>query len=201
MDATEPHLHFWQSVASKLSDENITTGWLHVTYTLTPHATYPTQICEAVEALRYVIKDLGRSPRDVILVGDSAGANLCLVLLSHLSHSFPDAPKLEITEPLKAAVLLSPWLSFRHDWPSVTYNAHKDIDSVEVTTRWSQEYLKGRSSNYYVEAVEAPESWWEGTQVEHTLVLAGSDEVLLDPIETWVKKFSVSHTCSSLTNF
>lgn len=129
----------------------------HVTYTLMPHATYPTQICQAVEALRYVIKDLGRSPREVILVGNSAGANLCLALLSHLSHSFPDAPELEVMQPLKAAVLLSPWLSFRHDWPSVTYNAHEDIDSVEVTTRWSQEYLKGRSSNYYVEAFKAPE--------------------------------------------
>ena len=66
-------------------------------------------------------------------------------------------PELEVMEPLKAAVLLSPWLSFRHDWPSVMYNAHEDIDSVEVTTRWSQEYLKGGSSNYYVEAVKTPE--------------------------------------------
>lgn len=192
MDATEPYLDFWQSVSQGLADEDITTSWLHVTYTLTPHATYPTQFCEAIEALRYVIQDLGRSPREVILVGDSAGANLCLALLSHLSHPSPDAPRLDITEPLKAAVLLSPWLSFRHDWPSMTYNACKDIDAMEVTASWSQGYLKGRSSNNYVEAVEAPELWWKDARVKQTLVLAGGDEVLLDPIEAWVKKFTVS---------
>ncbi|KAF3391102.1 hypothetical protein DPV78_011077 [Talaromyces pinophilus] len=190
MDATETHLYFWQSVANELADEGIPTGWLHVTYTLTPHATYPTQFCEAVEALRYIIEDLGRSPREIILVGDSAGANLCLALLSHLSHPSPDAPVLEIIESLKAVILLSPWLSFRHDWPSMMYNAQKDIDAIEVTAGWSQEYLNGKSSNCYIEAVEAPESWWEGARVEQTLVLAGGDEVLLDPIEAWMKKFS-----------
>jgi acetyl esterase/lipase len=192
MDATEPYLDFWQGVAQGLADEGITTSWLHVTYTLTPHAAYPTQFCEAVEALRYVIQDLRRSPRDVILVGDSAGANLCVALLSHLSHPSPAAPKLEITEPLKAVILLSPWLSFRHDWSSMTSNMHKDIDSMKVTARWSEEYLKGRSSINYIEAVEAHELWWKDTQVEQSLVLAGGDEVLLDPIKAWVKKFSVS---------
>ncbi|RAQ62666.1 hypothetical protein COH20_012788 [Aspergillus flavus] len=190
MDATEAYLNFWPSVAQGLSKEDISTGWLHVTYTLTPHATYPTQFCEAVESLRYVIKDLGRSPREVLLVGDSAGANLCLAILSHLSHPSPDAPELDITEPLKAVVLLSPWLSFRLVWPSMTYNAHKDIDAIEVTASWSQAYLNGRPSNYYIEAVEAPEPWWEGARVEQTVVLAGGDEVLLDPIKAWVENFS-----------
>ena len=198
MDATEAYLNFWPSVAQGLSKEDISTGWLHVTYTLTPHATYPTQFCEAVESLRYVIKDLGRSPREVILVGDSAGANLCLAILSHLSHPSPDAPELDITEPLKAVVLLSPWLSFRLVWPSMTYNAHKDIDAIEVTASWSQAYLNGRPSNYYIEAVEAPEPWWEGARVEQTVVLAGGDEVLLDPIKAWVENFSVCQISFSL---
>lgn len=120
MDATEPYVDFWQGVAQALTNEGIPTSWLHVTYTLTPHATYPTQFREAVEALRYITQDLGRSPREVILVGDSAGANLCLALLSHLSHPSLDAPQLAITDTLKPVVLLSPWLSFRHDWPSMT---------------------------------------------------------------------------------
>ncbi|KAJ5335063.1 hypothetical protein N7452_007466 [Penicillium brevicompactum] len=191
MDATEPYLDFWQGVAQALSDEGITTSWLHITYTLTPHATYPTQFREAVEALRYVTQDLGRSPREVILVGDSAGANLCLALLSHLSHPSLDAPELAINEPLKAVVLMSPWLSFRHDSPSMTSNARKDIDAMEVTARWSEEYLNGGQSNNYIEALQAPEVWWKDVLVEQTLVLAGGDEVLLDPIEAWVKKFSI----------
>ncbi|KAL2813775.1 Alpha/Beta hydrolase protein [Aspergillus cavernicola] len=193
MDATEPYFDLWPSVAKALLQNGITTAWLNVTYTLTPTATYPTQFHEAVEALRYVIEDLGRSPRDVILVGDSAGANLCLALLSHLSHPSRDAPRLQITGPLKAVVLMSPWVSFRHDWPSMKYNEYKDIDAREVTERWSQEYLNGRSTNYYIEAVDAPGSWWEDARVEQTLVLAGGDEVLLDAIKTWMMSFSKSN--------
>ncbi|KAJ5106223.1 epsilon-lactone hydrolase [Penicillium angulare] len=193
MDATEAYLDLWSSVAETLSQRGISTAWLNVTYTLTPHATYPTQLCEAVEALRYVIEDVGRSPEDIILLGDSAGASLCLSILSHLSHPSKDAPMLQISRPLKALVCLSPWVSFRHDWPSVAYNEHKDIDAKEVTERWSRDYLNGGSTNFYIEAADAPDSWWEGAQVEQTLVLAGSDEVLLDPIKAWVTAFSKSN--------
>lgn len=193
MDATEPYLDFWPGVAKTLSQNGIDTACFNVTYTLTPHATYPTQLYEAVEALRYVIEDLGRSPRDIILVGDSAGGNLCLALVSHISHPSPDAPDLNITEPLKAAVLLSPWVSFRHDWPSMEHNKEKDIDRHEVTRRFAQAYLNERPTDFYTEAVDAPESWWEGAQVKQTLVLAGGDEVLLSPITTWVAKFRVCY--------
>ncbi|PLB46295.1 putative epsilon-lactone hydrolase [Aspergillus steynii IBT 23096] len=198
MDATGPYLEFWPSVARALSEDDITTGWFNVTYTLTPHGTYPTQFREAVEALRYVLKDLGRSPSDVLLVGDSAGANLCLAVLSHLSHPSPDAPELGIAEPLKAIVLMSPWVSFCHDWPSMRSNEHKNIDARKVTERWSQDYLNGVTTNYYTEALEAPEAWWEGALVKQTLVLAGGDEVLLDSIMAWVRTFRKSNPDTTL---
>ncbi|KAJ0413199.1 Alpha/Beta hydrolase protein [Aspergillus carlsbadensis] len=198
MDATSAYLDFWPTISKNLSDKGITTAWLNVTYTLTPHATYPTQFCEAVESLRYVVEDLGRSPRDVILVGDSAGANLCLALISHISHPSPDVPSLDIAEPLRALVCLSPWVSFRHDWPSMRRNECKDIDAKDVTERWARGYLNGRSTNYYVEACDAPEAWWDGARVEQTLVLAGGDEVLLDPIMGWVAMFSKSNPDTTL---
>ena len=194
MDATEPYLTLWSSIAETLSQQGISMAEFNVTYTLMPHATYPTQLCEAVEALRYVIEDFGRSPEDIILLGDSAGANLCLAVLSHLSHPCKDVPKFQIAKPLKALVCLSPWVSFQHDWPSMEYNKFKDIDEREVTERWSREYLNGRPTSYYVEAVDAPDSWWEDIQVEQTLVLAGGDEVLLDPIKVWATRFSVCYT-------
>ncbi|KAL3445813.1 Alpha/Beta hydrolase protein [Aspergillus insuetus] len=190
MDATETYLEFWPKVAKALSDENTNTGWFNVTYTLTPHATYPTQFCEAVEALRYIIEELGRSPSEIILAGDSAGANLCLALLSHLSHPSGDAPALTISGPLKAVVLISPWISFSQDLPSMKHNEHKDIDDQKALERWKEEYLHGRSTNYYVEAHEAPEIWWQNAQVEQSLVLAGGDEMLLDSIKEWVSRFS-----------
>jgi acetyl esterase/lipase len=191
MDATEPYLYFWPKIQKSLADSGIETAWFHSTYTLTPHASYPVQFGEAVETLRYVLEDIGRSPGDILIAGDSAGAGLCLSLLSHLTHYSKDAPELVINEPLKGAILLSPWVSFSHQWPSVKLNQHKDIDAQDVTARWSQLYLNGRSSNVYIEAVNAAEEWWTDIQVEQTLVLAGSDEVLLDPIKSWASSFKV----------
>jgi acetyl esterase/lipase len=191
MDATEPHLDFWRKIQSQLADAGITTAWFHSMYTLTPHEAYPSQIREAVETLRYILEDIGRLPGEVLIAGDSAGGNLCLAILSHLKHRLEDIPELIVNEPLKGAILLSPWLSFSHDWPTATLNKHRDIDAQEVTSRWSQLYLNGRASNNFVEAVDASEEWWGDIQVEQTLVLAGADEVLLDPIKAWFSKFEV----------
>jgi acetyl esterase/lipase len=191
MDATEQHLEFWSRSHKDLADAGIETAWFHSTYTLTPHGVYPVQFREAVETLRYVLDDLGRSPGEVLISGDSAGGSLCLAILSHMRHPSEDVPELDVREPLKGAILLSPWVSFSPDWPSMVHNGHKDIDAQEVTARWSQLYLNEKASNNYIEAVDAPEEWWDGIHVGQTLVLAGADEVLIDPIKAWTTKFQV----------
>ncbi|KAJ6026169.1 alpha/beta hydrolase fold protein [Penicillium canescens] len=185
MDATEPHLHFWRKIQSQLADAGITTTWFHSMYTLTPHEAYPSQIREAVETLRYIMEDIGRLPGEVLIAGDSAGGNLCLAILSHLKHRLEDIPELIVNEPLKGQF----FYPLGHDWPTAMLNKDKDIDAQEVTSRWSQLYLNGRASNNFVEAVDASEEWWVDIQVEQTLVLAGADEVLLDPIKAWFSKF------------
>jgi acetyl esterase/lipase len=192
MDATAPYLDFWPQIQKSLASADIETAWFHCTYTLTPHAAYPTQFQEAVEALRYIVKDLGRSPSQILLAGDSAGANLCLAVLSHLTHPSDDVPELIIKEPIRGVILMSPWVSFHHNWPSVEASEHRDIDAREVMTEWSRAYLNGWPSNNYIEAAEASEWWWNNTQVQQTLVLAGGDEALLDPIKAWVNRFKVS---------
>ncbi|GFF61589.1 alpha/beta hydrolase fold protein [Aspergillus lentulus] len=135
MDATAPYLDFWPRIQKTLANAGIETGWFHCTYTLTPHAAYPTQFQEAVEALRYILEDVGRSPSQILLVGDSAGANLCLAVLSHLTHPSEDVPELVINEPINGAILMSPWVSFHHNWPSVEASEHRDVDAKEVTTK------------------------------------------------------------------
>ncbi|KAH1293238.1 hypothetical protein KXX11_009361, partial [Aspergillus fumigatus] len=198
MDATAPYLDFWPRIQTTLANAGIENALFHCTYTLTPHAAYPTQFCEAVEALRYILEDVGHSPSQVLLVGDSAGANLCLAVLSHLTHPSEDVPELVINEPIKGVVLMSPWVSFRHHWPSVEASEHRDIDAAEVLTEWSRAYLNGRESNNYIEAAEAPEWWWDNIRVRQTLVLAGGDEALSDPIKTWVNSFKKANHDTAL---
>ncbi|KFY84896.1 hypothetical protein V500_08900 [Pseudogymnoascus sp. VKM F-4518 (FW-2643)] len=193
MDATPEHLNFWSSVQNDLADQGVSTAWFYPTYTLTPHAAYPTQFEQAVEALRYVFTDVGRSPSEVILTGDSAGSNLCLAILSHLTHPSEHVPQLSVEEPLKAIITMSPWVSFDTTWPSTKTNIHKDIDALDALHGFSRMYLNGLPSDPYTEPVLAPEGWWDGAKVEQVLVVAGADEIFVDPIHAWVTKFRVTN--------
>jgi len=191
MDGMPQHIDFWAGAQQELLSAGIDAAWFYPTYSLTPHASYPTQLNQAIEALRYVLEDLGREPQDIILAGDSAGGNLCLAILSHLMHPAEGLPKLEVRSPLKRMILISPWLSFKTSWGSMTRNVHKDIDSIETLRQWAIDYLGGRASDNYVEAILAAPEWWSNAPVERTLVVAGADEVFLDPITVWTDKFQV----------
>ena len=191
LDGSDEHLNYWSSVKQDLAQANKSVSFLFVAYTLVPFATYPTQFREGAEALDYVLNDLGRSPSDILLAGDSAGGNMCLALLSHLSHPSPDVPEVKIDSKLKALVLVAPWVSFKTEWPSMHRNLYKDIITPDSGRKWSRDYLGGHPSNPYAEALEAPAGWWEGAKVEQLLCVAGSDEMLVDPINMWVEKYKV----------
>lgn len=141
-----------------------------------------------------MLEDLGRLPSNVILGGDSAGANLCLAILSHIMHPLPDLKELQIEQPLKALVLIAPWVTFDIKQPSGERNAQKDIFKVEMGTKWGNDYLGGQQSSSYSEALSAPAEWWRGAKVEQVLAVAGTDEILVDPISLWAEKFMVSYS-------
>lgn len=189
LDGDDTHLNFWHTVQTDLASVNKSTAFLFVEYSLVPHATYPVQFREGVEALQYLLKDMGRSPSDIILAGDSAGGNMCLAILSHITHPSPDVPEIEVDTPLKGAVLVAPWVSFRTDWPSGERNKYKCIITTVAGEKWGQDYLAGKPTSPYAEAIEAPASWWQGAKVEQLLCVAGADEMLADPISEWVEKY------------
>lgn len=192
MDITPEHLHFWHKIQAELASSGIEISIFFPVYTLVPHKIYPTQFAQAVETLRYLIKDEGRKPGDITISGDSAGANLCAAIISHLSHPSTDVPKLELDGKLGGMIQLSPWLSFDTSWPSMKYNAGKDIDSAHTLKEWANTYLNGRPADNYSEPVLAPSSWWQDAQVEKTLVVVGEDEMFIDGVKAWAKSFEVS---------
>jgi acetyl esterase/lipase len=165
---------------------------LFVAYSLTPSHKYPTQIREGIEVLNYVLEEKHRSPSEIILAGDSAGGGIALAIVSHFSHPSPDFLTVRLDRKVKAVVVMAPWLSFRSDWQSYKRNEFKDfINSIKLK-EWVPFYKGDKPTNYYMEAVEAPESWWEGAQVEQLLCTAGGDEILLDSISQWAEKYKVS---------
>lgn len=192
LDGGPEHLNFWGNIVGSLNaDSPQSVAILFLAYTLVPYATYPTQIREAVEILEHLIQDMSRSPSTISLGGDSAGANMCVAILSHLLHPCPELPSLSVKEPLNSLVLIGPWVSFRLDFESGEYNAARDIISISDGRKWSTAYLNGASSTPYAEALSADQGWWKGaeTRVEHVLCVAGSDELLIDAIKIWVERY------------
>ena len=198
LPASYEHLNFWYEVHREVALVNKDISLFFLAYTLVPHGTYPSQICEGVEALNYVLTDLKRSPSDVLLAGDSAGGNLGLAILSHITHPIPDVPRVQIESSLKGLVLIGPWVSFSSDWPSHERNIRSDLLAKGIGAKWSEDYLKGKPTSSYAEAVTAPESWWDGVKVEQLLCVAGANEPLIDPITEWVKKYKVRSTSRRL---
>jgi acetyl esterase/lipase len=158
---------------------------------LAPGAIYPRQLQQAAALLSHVLENLKIKPENIILTGDSAGANLCTQLLSHLSHPHPSTslniPPVALSAPLRGVVLISPWVNFDTSTPSFINNEQKDCVSQSAGKAWSAAFLAcpwphHAASDYYNQAVTAPPEWWEGLKVESVLIVAGADEVLVDGI-------------------
>ncbi|GAB7350358.1 hypothetical protein MBLNU459_g0987t1 [Dothideomycetes sp. NU459] len=174
-----------QHLSKKFSVSSILLG-----YTCSPEGQYPTQLCQAAELVHHLIEKEGKKPSDIIIAGDSAGGNLSLALLSHILHPHPDVPtKINLTEPLRAAVLISPWVSFDVNQASFHRNYQSDF-LPQGNTRWSQAFLGTAKSDAYNEPVTADKSWFQGLAgaASEILVWGGGGEVLIDSIEVIQKK-------------
>lgn len=187
------HFSFLNALIKTLNSNGHDVSVFFLAYSLTPPATYPTQLRQAVESLRYILSTTHRDPSSVMIGGDSAGGNLALAVLLHLSHPHPEIDPLELSAPLKGVFAFAPWVSFRSDWPSLETNRYKDMIPKEALATWSKAYLRGKKGDSWSEPLLAPTEWWRGAKTEHVLVLAGADEILLSPIEEFVERFKVCY--------
>lgn len=191
MGGDDGHLIYWHSVQKELATSGKSLSFLYVAYSLAPQVSYPGQLCECVEALEYLLDGCGRKPSEILLAGDSAGANMVLAILSHLSHPAPDATPIQLDQPVKAAILCSPWVSFSIDWPSIKKNAHKDILWAPYELIWASNYMGGRDLDNYSEPIRTDTKWWEKVRVEQLLCVAGADEAFVDQIDAFMKVYMV----------
>ena len=170
---------------------------LLLAYNLAPESPYPTQLRQAVELMRYLTETEGRSPADLIVGGDSAGGNLAIALLSHLAHPHPDVAELKLSARIHGALLISPWCSLtQHSTPAHVRNAERDMFDSRPLSRWATAYLNSTSpfaGDAYSEPVLASSEWWEPVAdvVEEVLIWGGGNEILIDGIEAFARKFSV----------
>jgi acetyl esterase/lipase len=191
MAAGPSHFDFWLDLLQVVNENGHDIAVFFPRYTLTPHEVYPTQLRQAVGALRYILTDAGRAPSNVIVGGDSAGGNLAMAVLLHLSHPHPDIDPVTLSGPLAGVFGYAPWINFSPDWPSFRDNAYRDVITDQALLRWSNAYLDGKKGDSWSEPDRAPAEWWQDVKTERILLLAGGDEVLLGPIESFAKKVKV----------
>ncbi|KAK2628446.1 hypothetical protein QTJ16_001549 [Diplocarpon rosae] len=192
LPASEHMVEFMFQVVDVLNNRGKDAACLFLAYDLAPGAVYPRQLQQAATLLTHVLHTLHYPPSSILVMGDSAGANLCMALLSHISHPHPSTevsiPKVKLgDEKLLGVVLISPWISFEIDSHSFRENEWKDCVGAQAGTSWSSAFLAcpwphTGHKDAYNEALSAPSSWWAGLCVSSMLVVCGSEEVLRDGI-------------------
>ncbi|KAF2633067.1 alpha/beta-hydrolase [Macroventuria anomochaeta] len=193
LPCTSGHLLWLDDLCQNLGQE---VSVLILAYDLAPESAYPTQLRQAVELLRYLTETEGRNPADIIVGGDSAGGNLTLGLLSHLAHPHPEIAELKLNGRIHAAMLISPWCSLtQNHTPAHVRNAERDMFDSRTLSRWAAAFLNSTSpfaGDPYSEPVLATPEWWEPVAdvVEEVLIWGGENEILIDGIEAFAKKFS-----------
>jgi acetyl esterase/lipase len=171
------------------------TAGIVLSYSLAPGKTYPHQLKQAIALLSHLINDAGKKPENIILVGDSVGANLILGVMSHLLHPHPDAsiPPLRMDKPLKGAVLVSPWVDFNPVAASYRRNEKKDFVNRDILAKWGRYYMGTAPVDAYNQPGTADEKWWQGIdrKVRDVLMTAGGNEVMVDDARTFSETLKV----------
>ncbi|KAJ3110653.1 hypothetical protein HDU96_006393 [Phlyctochytrium bullatum] len=151
-------------------------------YPLSPEHPYPAALHAAVDAVKWVVDEVGA--KDIVIGGDSAGANLCISLLNYLSQQ---AELYFYAEQISASLLFSPWVDITG---VVTRKGFVSFDLLhpEVGRAWATGFAGGmklhdpRLSPYFLDVNQIT------TARKGTFVVYGGLEVFAPAIEGYIEK-------------
>lgn len=167
-----------QAMVSHIS-KNLMLPVLFVEYSLAPEKPFPAAITDITKVYHHL---LSRYPGiNIILMGDSAGAGLAISLLSKIN-------KLNIHAP-KYLIMLSPWIDLTCNNQSLIANA--DIDPI-LTKQQLQKFVSLYVNDKPVSVANPIETMYGA--VPPTLIIVGSNEILLDDSKLICKKISEQQT-------
>lgn len=157
---------------------------LFVEYSLAPENPFPKALEEIISVYRSIV--LSEPSKDILFMGDSAGAALCCSAISLLN-------KEDVKKPSQL-ILLSPWIDLRNDSASIKENAEKDPILSEAELK---KYTAMYAGIHPVSTVNPVENMY-GT-FPPTLILVGSGEILLDNSKLIYSKIAGNQTIIKLT--
>jgi len=184
------YLEFLLALLSLLSRGFHNPAILALEYTLVPEDSYPTQLHQAIAGYKY-LQSITHSSQ-IIVSGDSAGANIMLSLLLHLGNGFKDGSKISngITTQLSLpgmAVLISPWVTLIS---AKDKNTRSDYLDAENLHRYARQYSGTKISVH--DPLISPgkckdASWWrKATPEKGFFILYGAEEVFAPEIKDLV---------------
>ncbi|KAH8093900.1 alpha/beta-hydrolase [Cristinia sonorae] len=158
---------------------------------------FPAALLDAIAGYNYLVNEVGFAPENVILEGDSAGANLALALTRYLieNQSQTESPNVTLPPPPGELILCSPWSDIGDSdiVPGSSIYRNIPYDFIDITrhgTLTSKQNFLGSlgfaaaNSNRYISpgstaATMEPLSF---KGFPRTFITAGDAEVLLDQI-------------------
>jgi acetyl esterase/lipase len=154
---------------------------LVIDYRLAPENPFPAALEDAVSYYCWLLAE-GADPRQIVVIGDSAGGGLALALLLKLRDS-------ELLLPA-AAVVLSPWTDLALTGASLVSNATLDalVDAEDVPV-FAADYLAGTDPHLPY----ASPLYGDPTGLPPTLIQVSSEEVLRDDGVRMAEKMQSAH--------
>ncbi|CEJ61738.1 hypothetical protein PMG11_10260 [Penicillium brasilianum] len=189
LPANMGYYKFYAHVIADLQRAGKSVAVFSLTYTLAPEATYPTQLRQAVSAVRYILSQSNRDPSTVFLGGDSAGGNLVCGVLSHAAHPHPQIKPLDLGKhKFGGAAMIAPWTLLDTEFPGQDIYHGGDLITTAVAAPWSTAYLGGATRDYYTDLSTAPTEWFSTFPVNKVLITGGGNEILLPIIRDFAEK-------------
>ncbi|KAM6489316.1 Alpha/Beta hydrolase fold [Amanita muscaria] len=156
------------------------------------HDSHTLILRQAVSAVEYLLSN-GVQPENIQIVGNSAGGNLALAVLSHILHPLDDIPPITLKKPFAGIYIMSPWVLLSTDSDSNSNNHKTDVVTKAVFKRGADIILAGlaQSLTSYIEPSLAPEGWFRGahTYVERFLITVSDKECMHDDITDFAHRF------------
>lgn len=167
-----------QALVSHLS-KSLLSPVLFVEYSLAPEKPFPAAITDIAKVYLHLLSKYPGS--DIVLMGDSAGAGLAISVLSKINEMNIHAPKY--------LIMLSPWIDLTCTNQSLTTNAAID----PIITKVQLEKFVSLYVNEKPVSVANPIETMYGA-VPPTLIIVGSNEILLDDSKVIYSKISRQQT-------
>ena len=171
-----------QALVSHFADE-LDTPILFIEYRLAPEYPFPSAINDILKVYQFIVQS--KLTMEIVFMGDSAGAGLSMSVISILN-------KKNFSKPTRL-VMLSPWVDLSNSGDSTTCNA--DIDPI-----LTKEQLQSFAAMYIgsTKLSDAnPIEIMSGT-FPPTLILVGSNEILLDDSKMAYAKISANQPAIKL---